>query len=162
MSVSSFVHLTEWQVSELADGTLDSREHPIVLAHLGRCSGCRAEVAETRALLARARDARAGTVAPPELWPLVAGATIGARRRTTGAALGLTRLLIVVAFAIFAVSLAMSMRARLRAGGGAPTVPAAGASAPPIPTAPPMPAAPPIPATPAVPAAPAPDGGARR
>ena len=73
MSLSSFVHLTEWQVSELADGTLDSRDHPVVLAHLGRCDGCRAEVAETRALLGRARDARTRTVAPPELWPLVAG-----------------------------------------------------------------------------------------
>lgn len=145
MNLSSFVHLTEWQVSELADGTLDSREQPVVLAHLGRCSGCRAEVAETRALLARARDARAGIAAPPELWPLVAGATVEARHRPAGATLGLTRLLIVVAFAILAVSLAMSMRAMLRA--------PAGAAAPPVPAAPPIPP---------VPAAPAPDGAARR
>ena len=147
MSLSSFVHLTEWQVSELADGTLDSREQPVVLAHLGRCDDCRAEVAETRALLARARDARVGTVAPAELWSLVAGATVDAPRATIRRALGLTRVLIVVAFAILAVSLAMSMRATLRGTGGAPIVPAPRTG---------------VPAAPAAPAAPAPDGGAGR
>ena len=150
MNLSSFVHLTEGQVSELADGTLDSREHPVVLAHIGRCSDCRAEVAETRALLARARDARDETFAPPELWIRVTGATVRSRRRLAGGTLGLTRLLIIVAFAILAVTLTMSMRALLREPGGAPTVPAARSGVPDVP------------APPAPPPAPTPEGGAER
>lgn len=113
MKTSGTMHLTESQVSELADGTLDPREEPVVLAHIGRCDPCSREVAETRALLELSRRAKADIAAPPELWPLVASATIHAGRAGRRAA-RVARLLLVVAFAVLAVALAMSMRARLR------------------------------------------------
>lgn len=120
MSATTLLHLTESQVSELADGTLDLRERPVVLAHIGHCIDCRSQVAETRALLAYSRTASAGITAPPELWPLVAGATIHAPRRSSHIALHATRVLLVVAFAILTVSLAVSLRDRLRDGAGEP------------------------------------------
>lgn len=120
MNATTLLHLTESQVSELADGTLDLRERPVVLAHLGHCIDCRSQVAETRALLAYSRTASAGITAPPELWPLVAGATIHAPRRSSHIALHATRVLLVVAFAILTVSLAVSLRDRLRDGAADP------------------------------------------
>lgn len=120
MNATTLLHLTESQVSELADGTLDPRERPVVLAHIGHCIDCRSQVAETRALLAYSRTASAGITAPPALWPLVAGATIHAPRRSSHIALHATRVLLVVAFAILTVSLAVSLRDRLRDGAADP------------------------------------------
>jgi predicted anti-sigma-YlaC factor YlaD len=129
MDAATLLHLTESQVSELADGTLDSRERPVVLAHLGHCTDCRSQVAETRALLAYSRTASAAITAPPELWPLVAGATIHAPLRSSRIVLRATRVLLVVAFAILAVSLALSLRARLRDRAGDPAAAIAGGAA---------------------------------
>ena len=120
MNAATLLHLTESQVSELADGTLDLRERPVVFAHLGHCIDCRSQVAETRALLAYSRTASAGITAPPELWPLVASATIHAPHRSARFALRVTRILLVIAFAILTVSLALSLRDRLRDGAGDP------------------------------------------
>ena len=129
MNAATLLHLTESQVSELADGTLDSREQPVVLAHLGHCNDCRSQVAETRALLAYSRTASAGISAPPELWPLIATATIHAPSRSSRIALRATRVLLIVAFAILTVSLALSLRARLRDGGDDPAAGIAGGGA---------------------------------
>jgi len=144
MNASALLHLTEAQVSELADGTLDLRERPIMLSHLGHCTGCRSQVAETRALLAYSRDAAAGITAPPELWPLVASATIHAPNRSSRFALRAARVLLIVAFAILTVSLALSLRARMRDGGGDPAagVPTGGAEAVVVPQPPQVPQAP--------------------
>ena len=129
MNAATLLHLTESQVSELADGTLDSREQPVVLAHLGHCNDCRSQVAETRALLAYSRTASAGISAPPELWPLIATATIHAPSRSSRIALRATRILLVVAFAILTVSLALSLRARLRDSTRDPAAASAGGAA---------------------------------
>lgn len=127
MNAATLLHLTESQVSELADGTLDLRERPVLIAHLGHCIDCRSQVDETRALLAYARTASARITAPSELWPLVASATIHARRGSARLALRATRVLLVVAFAVLAVSLALSLQARLRDGGSDPAADIAGA-----------------------------------
>jgi predicted anti-sigma-YlaC factor YlaD len=127
MSAATLLHLTESQVSELADGTLDSRERPVVIAHLDHCIDCRSQVAETRALLAYSRTATAGSTAPPELWPLVASATIHAPRASSRLALRAARVLLVVAFAIVTVSLALSLQARLRDDAADPAAAVAGA-----------------------------------
>lgn len=165
MNATTLLHLTESQVSELADGTLDLRERPVVLAHLGHCIDCRSRVAETRALLAYSRTASAGITAPPELWPLVAGATIHAPHRSSHIALHATRVLLVVAFAILTVSLAVSLRDRLRDGAGDPAGVAAdgiaGAVIVPQPPHVPRPPRPPRPPqAPPAPRAPSPNGGA--
>ena len=161
MNAATLLHLTESQVGELADGTLDSRERPVVLAHLGHCTDCRSQVAETRALLAYSRTASAGITAPAELWPLVASATIHAPRRSSGIALRATRVLLVVAFAILTVSLALSLRARLRGGPGDPAAAIAagapGAVVVPRPAHVPRPPQPSHP--PRTPGAPSPNGG---
>ncbi len=151
MTAPTLLHLTDAQVSELADGTLDSRAQPVLLAHLVSCVGCRTQVAETRALIAWSRGASGGITAPPELWPLVASATIHAPRRSVRTVLRLTRVLLVVAFAILAVSLALSLRARLR--DASPPATAAGAHFLPAP-----PHAERAPRSPAPPPAPAPNG----
>lgn len=144
MNAATMLHLTEAQVSELADDTLDSRERPLLIAHLGHCIDCRSQVAETRALLAYARNASVGVTAPPELWPLVANATIHAPRPSSGIVLRATRILLVVAFAILAVSLALSLRDRLRDGGADPAAGVAdgAASGVAVPEPPPVPPAP--------------------
>ncbi|HET9002658.1 MAG TPA: hypothetical protein VFN39_01535, partial [Gemmatimonadaceae bacterium] len=144
MTATTLLHLTESQVSELADGTLDLRERPVVLAHLGHCIDCRSQVAETRALLAYSRTASTGITAPPELWPLVAGATIHAPRRSSHIALHATRVLLVVAFAILTVSLAVSLRDRLREGAADPAagIPRGGTGAVVVPQPPHVPEAP--------------------
>lgn len=126
MNALGTVHLSESQVSDLADGTLDPREEPAALAHIGRCDPCNRDVAETRALLALSRKAHTDIAAPPELWPLIASATIHAGRGVGRRAARLTRLLLVIAFAMLIVGLALSMRARLRARG--PSAAGAGAS----------------------------------
>lgn len=112
MSTRETVHLTESQVSELADGTLDSHERPVVLSHIGQCDECRGDVEGTRELLARARSAGADIIAPPELWPLVAGATIRADPARSQRAMRRIRLLIVVAAALLAAGLVVSLRTR--------------------------------------------------
>lgn len=164
MNASTLLHLTESQVSELADGTLDLRERPIVIAHLGHCTDCRSQVAETRALLAYSRDASAGITAPPELWPLVASATIHAPRGSSRIALHAARVLLVVAFAILTVSLALSLRARLRDGGGDPAAVTTDGAADPVsvPQPPHVPRPPQPSHAPRAPQASSPNGGATR
>ncbi|HET9003425.1 MAG TPA: hypothetical protein VFN39_05435, partial [Gemmatimonadaceae bacterium] len=142
------------------DGTLDLRERPVVLAHVGHCVDCRSQVAETRALLAYSRTASAGITAPPELWPLVASATIHAPHRSSGFALRVTRVLLVIAFAILTVSLAVSLRDRLRDGAADPAagIPGGGTGAVVVPQPPHVPEAPQPPRAPRAPTAPAPNG----
>lgn len=161
MNAATLMHLTESQVSELADGSLDSRERPVVLAHLGHCIDCRSQVAETRALLAYSRGASAGITAPAELWPLVARATIHAPRGSSRLALRATRVLLIVAFAILAVSLALSLRSRLRDGADDPAAAIAGRApgAVVVPRPPQVPRAPRPSHTPRAPSAPSPNGG---
>ena len=164
MNAATLMHLTDAQVSELADGSLDAGERPVVLAHLGHCVDCRSQVAETRALLALSRTASAGITAPPELWPLVASSTIHAPRRSSIIALRATRVLLVIAFAILTVGLALSLRARLRDGAGDPgaavTGGAAGTVSVPQPS--PAPRAPRPTAAPRAPKAPSPNGSTPR
>lgn len=114
MNTRDMRHLTESQVSELADGTLDSRERPEAESHVEQCGDCRGDVEETHALLARARHARTDIAAPAELWPLVAGATIHADRGQSLRAMRRIRLFIVVVCAILAVSLVISLQGRSR------------------------------------------------
>ena len=162
MNAAILLHLTDAQVSELADGTIDARERPVVLAHLGHCIDCRSQVSETRALLDYSRTASAGITAPPELWPLVASATIHAPRSSSRLALRTTRVLLVIAFAILTVSLASSLRARLREGAGdraaATATGAAGAVT--VPQPPHVPQAPQPSHAPRAPRAAVPNGGA--
>ena len=144
MNTRETIHLTESQVSELADGTLDTRERPVVLSHVEQCGECRGDVEETRALLARAHNARVDVTAPAELWPLVASATMHGDHGRSHRTMRRIRLLVVVAAALLAVSLVASLRARLRdraehpppatvrGDGGPPTAP----KAPPAPPAP--------------------------
>jgi hypothetical protein len=80
MSTHGITHLTEAQLSELVDGTLEEAERASAAWHLDMCEDCRRELAEARALLVLSQQARRALTAPPELWPLVAASTIHAAR----------------------------------------------------------------------------------
>ncbi len=128
-------HLSDAEVSDLVDGALPAVEGAAAREHLERCARCRRELDEARALLVAAREARGGVSAPPELWPLVAAATVyapAARRRLLRdlrAALVLAAAALVVATAAATAVVVRRLRAPVAA---APAPPAA-----PTPPAPP-------------------------
>ena len=71
----------EVKLNEYVDGTLDPGERAAVEAHVARCSGCRAAVAELRVLLGGAQELPRTIEPPRDLWVGIA-ARLG--RRATG------------------------------------------------------------------------------
>ena len=138
-------HLTGGEVDDLVDGAADAPGHAAAAAHAAGCERCRGEVDAARALLAAARALPRGVPAPPELWPLVAAATLHERavRRRVLRSMRWPLLLFVVALVVgtAAVTAAVLTRPRAAVVGAGPVAPP-----PPQPPAPPPPPAPPRPA----------------
>jgi len=76
MSAREDVHLSDEQLDDYADGSLDVSSRTRAEQHLAACAECRSAVEETRAVVSWARRERAMVTAPSELWPLVASSTI--------------------------------------------------------------------------------------
>jgi hypothetical protein len=69
-------HLTDTEVDDSADGSLDAATHARAQRHLESCARCRVAVEDSRAVVTWARREQPVVTAPAELWPLVASSTI--------------------------------------------------------------------------------------
>jgi len=145
-------HLTDAQLGELADGSLADAERERAVQHAEACARCRTALHETRALLVLAREARGGTPAPPELWPLVAASTMHAARVRRQVLRSMRGVLLVGALALVAATAAVTIfvvrQLQPPTQPPQPTQP----SQPPAPRQPPPPSAPPAPSAPRAPA----------
>jgi len=65
-------HLDIERLNEFVDGTLPPADHAAAEVHLGECAGCRADVAELRALLRDAAALPASIEPERDLWPAIA------------------------------------------------------------------------------------------
>ena len=102
-------HLTDAQLGELADGSLAGAERERAAQHAEACARCGTALHETRALLVLAREARDGTPAPPELWPLVAASTVHVARVRRQVLRSMRGVLLVAALALVAATAAVTI-----------------------------------------------------
>lgn len=79
MMPSAMEHLTDAEISDLADGALDQLTQRRLQDHLAVCDRCAGEMRTTRMMKAWSSEQRAAVTAPPELWSLVAASTIHLR-----------------------------------------------------------------------------------
>lgn len=79
MIQSGTEHLTDAEISDLADGALDQLTQRRLQDHLAVCERCAGEMRTTRMMKAWSSEQRAAVTAPPELWSLVAASTIHLR-----------------------------------------------------------------------------------
>lgn len=76
MPSSVMRHLDDHELGDLVDGLLDAGASEAAREHLARCAHCRTRHDALRSLISRARAARSAVTVPPELWTVVAAATV--------------------------------------------------------------------------------------
>jgi hypothetical protein len=74
--MSEQLHLTDAQVDDYADDSLDRAARARAELHLASCERCRSAVNDSREVVAWTQRERPAVTVPPELWPLVASSTI--------------------------------------------------------------------------------------
>lgn len=131
MTAGGQVHLTESELSDLADGVLDVPTRTRLQAHLASCERCDAAMGDLRSLGAWAAGQRGGVTAPPELWTLVAASTIHLRTVRKQVLRSMRGPLLVAALALVAATAAVTWRlAHLTREPADPAEPPAAATAP--------------------------------